>query len=67
MIDRSAIFYHSDEQKATAESVTAEVQEKHYKGKPIVTQIVPAGKFYTAEEYHQKYLDRNPGGYEVRV
>jgi len=61
---RSAIFYHSEEQKETAEKVTAEVQEKHYKGKPIVTKIVPAGKFYTAEEYHQKYLDKNPDGYE---
>jgi len=65
--DRSAIFYHSEEQKQTAEKVTAEVQEKHYKGKPIVTQLIPAGKFYTAEEYHQKYLDKNPGGYEVII
>ncbi|KAJ2964555.1 hypothetical protein NQZ79_g536 [Umbelopsis isabellina] len=61
---RSAIFYHSDEQKKIAEEVTADVQEKHYKGKKIVTQLVPAGKFWTAEEYHQKYLDKNPGGYE---
>lgn len=50
---RSAIFYHSPEQKEIAEKVTAEVQEKHYKGKKIATQIVPASKFYDAEEYHQ--------------
>lgn len=50
---RSAIFYHSPEQKLTAEKVTAEVQEKHLKGKKIVTEIVPAGVFYDAETYHQ--------------
>jgi peptide-methionine (S)-S-oxide reductase len=33
--------------------VTAEVQEKHFKGKKIVTEIVPAGVFYKAEDYHQ--------------
>lgn len=32
-----------------------------------MTQLIPAGKFYTAEEYHQKYLDKNPGGYEVII
>ncbi|KAI9010349.1 peptide methionine sulfoxide reductase MsrA [Phycomyces nitens] len=61
---RSAIFYHSPEQKKIAEEVTAEVQEKHYKGKRIVTDIVPAGVFYDAETYHQLYLEKNPGGYE---
>ncbi|KAG0736439.1 hypothetical protein G6F57_009052 [Rhizopus arrhizus] len=61
---RSAIFYHSDEQKSIAERVTSEVQEKHYKGRKIVTEIVPAGKFYDAETYHQEYLDKNPNGYE---
>ncbi|KAI8639533.1 hypothetical protein BD408DRAFT_349795 [Parasitella parasitica] len=61
---RSAIFYHSPEQKLTAEKVTKEVQEEHYKGKKIVTEIIPAGVFYDAEAYHQEYLDKNPGGYE---
>ncbi|CDS11008.1 hypothetical protein LRAMOSA03272 [Lichtheimia ramosa] len=61
---RSAIFYHSPEQKQVAEKVTQQVQENHYKGKKIVTQIVPAGRFYDAEEYHQLYLEKNPSGYE---
>ncbi|ORX96616.1 reductase [Basidiobolus meristosporus CBS 931.73] len=61
---RSAIFYHSPEQKAIAERVTKEVQEQHYKGQPIATRIVPAGEFYDAEEYHQEYLEKNPDGYE---
>ncbi|KAI8093837.1 uncharacterized protein BX664DRAFT_330703 [Halteromyces radiatus] len=61
---RSAIFYHSQEQKATAEKVTAQVQKEHYLNKPIVTQIVPAGVFYDAETYHQMYLEKNPHGYE---
>lgn len=50
---RSAIFYHSPEQKSIAVKVTAEVQEKHLKDKRIVTEIVPAGEFYDAETYHQ--------------
>lgn len=61
---RSVIFYHSTEQEQIAKRVTAEVQEKHYKGQPIVTEIVKAGIWYDAEEYHQKYLDKNPAGYE---
>ncbi|EPZ35099.1 peptide methionine sulfoxide reductase [Rozella allomycis CSF55] len=58
---RSAIFYHSPQQKEIAESVIPEVQ-KHFENK-IVTSIVPATTFYSAEEYHQKYLAKNPSGY----
>lgn len=63
---RSAIFYLDDEQKAIAEKVTAEVQEKHFKGSKIVTQIADGRSFkwYTAEGYHQEYLHNNPSGYE---
>ncbi|KLT38719.1 methionine sulfoxide reductase A [Cutaneotrichosporon oleaginosum] len=61
---RSAIFYHTPEQLATAKAVTAEVQDKYLKDRKIVTEISPAAKWWTAEEYHQKYLDNNPGGYE---
>ncbi|KAI8391338.1 uncharacterized protein BYT42DRAFT_556528 [Radiomyces spectabilis] len=60
---RSAIFYHSPDQKAVAEKVTQEVQEKHYKDKKIVTKIEPASTFYDAETYHQLYLEKNPSGY----
>jgi peptide-methionine (S)-S-oxide reductase len=58
---RSAVFYHNEEQKQAAYSVKEKVQS-HFKS-PIVTEIVPACTFYNAEEYHQKYLDKNPGGY----
>jgi len=50
----SAIFYHDDEQKAKAEETMKEAQQKA-KGK-ITTQILPADKFWEAEDYHQKYL-----------
>jgi len=63
---RSAIFYHSPEQRSIAERVTEEVQKKHFDpvGKKIVTQILPASRWYDAEEYHQLYLFKNPSGYQ---
>jgi peptide methionine sulfoxide reductase msrA/msrB len=60
---RSAIFYHSEEQRQTAERVKAQVDRSGKWSKPIVTQIVPATPFYRAEEYHQDYLQHNPDGY----
>lgn len=57
---RSAIFYHSPEQKQVAEQVTAELNAARFGGK-IVTQIVPAATFWPAEEYHQKYAEKHPG------
>jgi len=57
---RSAIFYHSPEQKATAEQVIRELEEEHVWDAPIVTQLVPAGEFWPAEEYHREYYRRNP-------
>ena len=60
---RSAIFFHSPEQKATAERVKAQVDASGKWKRPIVTEIVPAQTFYPAEEYHQDYLEKNPGGY----
>ena len=60
---RSAIFYHSDEQRRTAERVKEQVEKSgKWQGK-IVTQIVAAGPFWEAEDYHQKYLQKHPGGY----
>jgi len=61
---RSGIFYHNEEQKKIAEEVTKLANEKWWKGK-IVTQILPAGEWWDAEEYHQRYLsEKQPGGYE---
>jgi peptide-methionine (S)-S-oxide reductase len=57
---RSAIFYHSPEQKTAAEKVTRELNAAKFRGR-IVTQIVPAGTFWRAEEYHQKYGEKHPG------
>ncbi len=65
---RSAIFYHTPEQKEVAEKVLKEVEAnpkamKTYEGPKIVTEIAPASRFFKAEDYHQRYLDANPGGY----
>jgi len=60
---RSAIFYHDEEQRKVAERVKDEIARSgKWKGK-IVTEIVPAGPFWLAEDYHQKYLQKHPGGY----
>jgi peptide methionine sulfoxide reductase msrA/msrB len=60
---RSAIFYHDDEQRQVAERVKARVDKSGAWRRPVVTEIVPAKEFWTAEEYHQDYLQKNPGGY----
>ncbi|MSQ40531.1 MAG: peptide-methionine (S)-S-oxide reductase [Dehalococcoidia bacterium] len=57
---RSAIYYHSPEQKATAEQVIAEVHGAGVWKRPIVTEVTSSPTFYTAEEYHQHYFSRNP-------
>jgi len=57
---RSAIFYHSAEQKAAAEQVIANMSAAKVYEDPIVTEVVPASKFYVAEDYHQEYFRRNP-------
>jgi peptide methionine sulfoxide reductase msrA/msrB len=60
---RSAIFYLSEEQRRVAEAVKARVNASGKWSRPVVTQVVAAGKFTPAEEYHQDYLVKNPGGY----
>ncbi len=60
---RSAIFYHNEEQRRIAERVKAEVDRSGKWPAKVVTQIVPAGPFYPAEDYHQDYLQKHPGGY----
>jgi len=57
---RSAIFYHSPEQRAVAEQVIAGITHEQVFDRPIVTQVVPAEPFYIAEDYHQNYFARNP-------
>ena len=57
---RSAIFYMDENQKTVAERVKAECQTNF--DKPIVTQIVPAGIFYEAEDYHHKFTERTGRG-----
>ncbi|MGH7166704.1 MAG: peptide-methionine (S)-S-oxide reductase MsrA [Nitrospiraceae bacterium] len=57
---RSAIIYHSPEQKAIAEDVIAHFTKEQVFTDPIVTEVVPAGPFYMAEDYHQEYFARNP-------
>ena len=56
---RSAVFYHSEEQKQKAEKYKAELDKSGAFNKPIVTEITPAGKFYPAENYHQQYYENN--------
>lgn len=60
---RSAIFYTSEEQRQTAERVKAQVDKSGEWKRPVVTEITKATVFYPAEEYHQDYLQKNPGGY----
>ena len=54
---RSAIFFHTPEQEAAANASKQKAQERFKK--PIVTEITPASEFYRAEEYHQRYFERN--------
>jgi hypothetical protein len=60
---RSAIFYHSEDQRQTAEALKYELQKSIYKDRPIVTEIVPASQFYEAEEWHQRHLEKHPDGH----
>ncbi len=57
---RSAIFYHSPEQRAAAEQVIAELNGAHLWDNPIVTEVTPFEVFYPAEDYHQEYYENNP-------
>jgi len=61
---RSAIFTHNEEQQQIAESVTQKVSKEWWKNRPLTTVVSPAGAWWDAEDYHQLYLDNNPGGYE---
>lgn len=56
---RSMIFYHDGQQRKTAEKVKKEIEESGTYSDPIVTEIVPFGKFYKAEDYHQDFYEKN--------
>lgn len=60
---RSGIFFHSEEQKTQARQVTEKANKQWWGGK-VVTQILPAGEWWDAEDYHQRYLDVNKDGYQ---
>lgn len=60
---RSAIFFHSEEQRQAAEAVKARVDRFGRWPAPVVTEIAAAKPFWPAEEEHQDYLQKNPGGY----
>ena len=57
---RSAIFYHSDEQKQIAEELIKDLNAQKIWDRPIVTEVIKLDKFYMAEDYHQEYFARNP-------
>jgi peptide-methionine (S)-S-oxide reductase len=62
---RSGIYYYNDDQRRTAETSRAAYQQVLNTARygMITTEILPAPEFYYAEEYHQQYLEKNPGGY----
>ena len=57
---RSAILWHDEAQRATAEQVKAEIAASGLWSDPVVTEIAPLEKFFPAEDYHQEYFARNP-------
>ena len=56
---RSVIFYTNDAQKEKAEQIIKETDEAHVYENPVVTEVVPLGKFYDAEDYHKDYYENN--------
>lgn len=57
---RSAIFYHSDEQRRAAEEIIREITDEKVFDDPIVTEVKPFDRFWPAEDYHQEYYANNP-------
>ena len=62
---RTAIFYHTEEQRRLAEASKARLAASGKFDKPIVTEVAPAGPFYPAEDYHQDYHKKNPLRYKL--
>lgn len=61
---RTAIFTHDEQQNKIAHEVVEKVNEKYFPNSKIVTEIEPIRNFWDGEDYHQNYLNNNPGGYE---
>jgi methionine-S-sulfoxide reductase len=61
---RTAVYFHDEEQRREAEASKAELEKSGRHKKPVVTEIAPAGPFYSAEEYHQDYSAKNPMPYK---
>jgi len=60
---RSAVFWHDEAQHAAAEKKVNELNTSGAWNDPVVTEITQAGTFWPAEEYHQRYLEKNGGGF----
>jgi methionine-S-sulfoxide reductase len=61
---RSAVWFTTPEQKATVDKLMARIEKSGAWKAKLTTEVAPAKPFYRAEEYHQKYLLKNPGGYD---
>ena len=57
---RSAVFYHDNDQMVVTKATVKELAESNIWSEKIVTEILPLGQFYCAEDYHQQYFRRNP-------
>ena len=64
---RSAIFYHTQEQKEVADRTIKKFEQEKIWDDPIVTEIAPLDRFYIAEDYHQEYFTNNPNQSYCRV
>ena len=64
---RSTVLYGSDEQKAQAEGMIAELNESGVEGSPVVTTVEPLDRFYEAEKYHQQFYARNSAGMYCQI
>ncbi len=60
---RSAIYYHDEDQKKQAEAKIAQIDATGDLSNPVVTEVAPAGMFWRAEEYHQRYLEKNDSAF----
>jgi methionine-S-sulfoxide reductase len=61
---RSAVFFHGDKQREMAQALMRKIEKSGAWHAKLTTELAPAGVFYPAEEYHQRYLIKHPGGYD---